>query len=1083
MSGSQNTGSTFGLSSGGDASIFGTNQLPDVLGLVRERLQQAASNPDLLSQVFGDKANTSELQSVIKQWAIGDFSQLPSVQILSADITKGAFGLYAHDTQTVYLSDTLFQSNAAPTNSLFGAVGVLVEETFHWLDDRVGDDTAGDEGELARNLVFGANLSSNELARIRSENDSGIIVLNGQSLSVEQNDTLSTADNLGTLNSVCLIKNGWVGSYWDGSRMKAVPNDYYRFYVNNTTQLDLTLYNLGSDVDLYLLNSNGSTITSSRRSGTSNENISSRLDAGSYYIQVRQYGGNSNYSLGINSIVAPYDYAGNSTGSARYIGTLGTSNSNYGGDWLGWADNNDYYRFSLNGTRDLRLSLTGLSADADVQVLNSFGTVIGSSALNGNNSESINLNNLGAGTYYARVYQYSGDTYYNLNLRAENRIDQYMATVRQIYLDVLNREPDSGGQQGWANAMLSGSTYAQVRSGIANSQESRNNVNNAYLNVLMRNADAGGLQGYVNALANNSTLRQVYESIATSTEARSNFWTAQYYNNTDRNGSVVFAQSFGRTNTGFDRNWGNGSPSGWVSSDNFSARIFGQVTFGAGLQEIRVGADDGVRVRVGGQLVIDRLVDQPFTTSTAVFNAGNGGNFNVEIEYYERSGTAALSFGTRFIAPPDSAGNSRDTARYIGNLGINYQGVTSFSSLYSDWVGSTDNNDYYRFDLGSQTNFSLTLTGLSADADVRLLNSSGGEIDHSTLGGVRSESINRQLGAGTYYAWVYSYNGANTNYALNFSGVSLSNRVLSSSYNVNLWLYDTNGRNTKSYINSDRDTVVVIHGWNNNDQTEGINKLAKEAAKSGQQVVALDWGSIAQAGLDLVVPTNTAGWITPVAQSVSTLLGQLKISSSRLTLIGHSLGTYVASEIGRIRGQVRSLVALDPANNTDDSQGLYDLDRNTSGMQRSVRFDSVAQYSLSFVVGDLDHGLAGNNNQAGTANDSFVIDDWGQYWSATPSDIWAHGAVVDLFRNALDRNLLNLNNLSLSRPSLVRNWYDNNGDVDNISDRYSNRGLHEGSIQARYIDGNWRINGLRKVVAVTRDWFGNEYGTEETIWT
>jgi hypothetical protein len=765
MSGSQNAGSNFGLSTGVDASIFGTNQLPDVLGLVRERLQQAASNPDLLSQVFGDKANTSELQSVIKQWAIGDFSQLPSVQILSADITKGAFGLYAHDTQTVYLSDTLFQSNAAPTNSLFGAVGVLVEETFHWLDDRVGNDTAGDEGELARNLVFGANLSSNELARIRSENDSGIIVLNGQSLSVEQNDTLSTADNLGTLNSVCLIKSGWVGSYWDGSRMKAVPNDYYRFYVNNTTQLDLTLYNLGSDVDLYLLNSNGSTITSSRRSGTSNENISSRLDAGSYYIQVRQYGGNSNYSLGINSIVAPYDYAGNSTGVARNIGTLGTSNSNYGGDWLGWADNNDYYRFSLNGTRDLRLSLTGLSADADVQVLNSSGTVIGSSALGGNNSESINLNNLGAGTYYARVYQYSGNTYYNLSLRAENRIDQYMATVRQIYLDVLNREPDSGGQQGWANAMLSGSTYAQVRAGIANSQESRNNINNAYQNVLLRNADAGGLQGYVNALANNSTLRQVYESIATSNEARNNFWTAQYYNNTERNGSVVFAQSFGRTNTGFDRNWGYGSPSGWVSSDNFSARIFGQVSFAAGLQEIRVGADDGVRVRVNGQTVIDRLVDQAFTTNTAVFNAGNGGNFNVEIEYYERGGAAVLNFSTRSITPPDYAGNSTSAARNIGTL-------NSVRTL-SDWVGSADTDDYYRFNISGRSNFSLNLTGLSADADVRLLDSAGAVITSSAAGGTSNESINTVLGTGTYFVRVYPWSGANTNYNLSLNATRI----------------------------------------------------------------------------------------------------------------------------------------------------------------------------------------------------------------------------------------------------------------------------------------------------------------------
>ena len=447
------------------------------------------------------------------------------MQILSADITEGAFGLYAHDTQTIYLSDTLFQSNAAPTNSLFGAVGVLVEETFHWLDARVGNDTAGDEVELARNLIFDSNLSVAELTRIKSEDDSGLIVLNGQTISVEMNDTLSTAINLGTLNTVTTYRSGWVAPW--------VPNDYYRFRLDSPGRIDLRLMNLENDVDLYLLDINGREIQSSRNSGRSEDSISRNLGAGTYHIQVRQHSGNSRYDLGITSILVPFDYAGNDRGSARNIGTLGTSNSSYF-DWVGVQDRDDYYRFNLNGNRDLRLSLTGLSADADVQVLNSAGTIIGSSARSGNNSESINLNNLGAGAYYARVYRHSGDTYYNLNLRAENRIDQYMPIVRQLYLDVLNREPDAGGQQGWANAMVSGWTYAQVRSGIANSQESRNNVNNAYLNVLLRNAEAGGLQGYVNALANGSTLRQVYESIANSNEARSNFWTAQYYNNTNR---------------------------------------------------------------------------------------------------------------------------------------------------------------------------------------------------------------------------------------------------------------------------------------------------------------------------------------------------------------------------------------------------------------------------------------------------------------------------------------------------------------------------------------------------------------------
>jgi hypothetical protein len=669
----------------------------DALGIVKTKLQQAAGNDQLFEAVFGEKANTVEFQSIRGQWEIGDFSQLPTITVLDPSDMRGNFGAYA--SNGIYLSSILFQSNAAPTSSVFGASGVLVEEIGHFLDAQVGVDTRGDEGEYFRNSVFGVTPDAVEQARINAEDDLGIIVLNGQSLAVEKNDTLGTADNLGVLNSVCMAKSGWVGTYYN----KWVPNDYYRFQLTNSATIDLKLLNLENDVDLYLLNSNGIIIQSSTNPQRSQETISRQLGVGIYYIQVKQYtqnSGNSRYDLGINSVL---DSAGNNRDLALYIGFLGTNNVTYF-DAVGDVDKNDFYKFDISGTRDLRLSLTGLSADADLEVLDSSGTRIDFSNLSGSRSESVSINNLGAGTYYARVSQYTGDTSYNLSLRAENRFDQYMATVRQLYLDVLNREPDAGGQQGWANAMLSGSTYAQVRSGIANSQESKNNVNAAYQNVLLRNAEAGGLQGYVNALANGSTLRQVYENIANSNEARSNFWTAQYYNNTDRNGSVVFAQSFGRTNTGFDRNWGYGSPSGWVSSDNFSARIFGQVSFAAGLQEIRVGADDGVRVRVNGQTVIDRLVDQAFTTNTAVFNAGNGGKFNVEIEYYERGGAAALNFSTKSLSEIPTGqwqGQYFNNRSLSGNPAI----VRNESKIDNNWDdGSPDGR------IGND-NFSVRWTG------------------------------------------------------------------------------------------------------------------------------------------------------------------------------------------------------------------------------------------------------------------------------------------------------------------------------------------------------------------------------------
>lgn len=112
---------------------------------------------------------------------------------------------------------------------------------------------------------------------------------------------------------------------------------------------------------------------------------------------------------------------------------------------------------------------------------------------------------------------------------------------------------------------------------------------------------------------------------------------------------------------------------------------------------------------------------------------------------------------------PDNAGNTLATARNIGTLSV--------SQSFSDWVGSTDTNDYYRFDLAQASSFTLSLTGLSADADVQLLNSSGGVLASSANGGSSAEAIRSSLNAGIYYVRVYPYSGS-TSYALSVSATA-----------------------------------------------------------------------------------------------------------------------------------------------------------------------------------------------------------------------------------------------------------------------------------------------------------------------
>jgi subtilisin family serine protease len=98
---------------------------------------------------------------------------------------------------------------------------------------------------------------------------------------------------------------------------------------------------------------------------------------------------------------------------ARSIGAL-TGNMRLGST-IGGDDRNDYYNFSLNQTQVFNLSLYGLQANADVQLLDSAGQMVNQSYRQGRLTERINQT-LAAGTYYIRVYAQADRTRYILSL-------------------------------------------------------------------------------------------------------------------------------------------------------------------------------------------------------------------------------------------------------------------------------------------------------------------------------------------------------------------------------------------------------------------------------------------------------------------------------------------------------------------------------------------------------------------------------------------------------------------------------------------------------------------------------------------
>ena len=112
-------------------------------------------------------------------------------------------------------------------------------------------------------------------------------------------------------------------------------------------------------------------------------------------------------------------------------------------------------------------------------------------------------------------------------------------------------------------------------------------------------------------------------------------WKGEYFNNRDLSGNPALV----RDDANISFNWGSGSPGAGISNDNFSVRWTRNASFAPGRYTFSTTTDDGVRLWVGNQLVIDRWYNQNGTTHTVDVNLG-GGVTPVKMEYFENGGGA-----------------------------------------------------------------------------------------------------------------------------------------------------------------------------------------------------------------------------------------------------------------------------------------------------------------------------------------------------------------------------------------------------------------------------------------------------------
>lgn len=178
---------------GSAGSSYDAARLHAVVQTFQQRFATVASDASrfsaLMRTAFGDQYDAGKLEALRQQSLAGDFSWMPKIQVADAaslrDLTgtHGSIrGAYAAGEDTVYLRRDLLQNPAL-------AEQVLGEELGHAIDARINtQDAAGDEGHLFTELMHGQSVNTSELQALRTEDDHGVIRVDGRQEAVEFDD-------------------------------------------------------------------------------------------------------------------------------------------------------------------------------------------------------------------------------------------------------------------------------------------------------------------------------------------------------------------------------------------------------------------------------------------------------------------------------------------------------------------------------------------------------------------------------------------------------------------------------------------------------------------------------------------------------------------------------------------------------------------------------------------------------------------------------------------------------------------------------------------------------------------------------
>jgi glucose/arabinose dehydrogenase/PKD repeat protein len=234
-------------------------------------------------------------------------------------------------------------------------------------------------------------------------------------------------------------------------------------------------------------------------------------------------------------------------------------------------------------------------------------------------------------------------------------------------------------------------------------------------------------------------------------------FAAEYFDNRDLQGSPVLT----RPDDAIDFDWGGGAPADGVPADNFSARWSRSLNVAeAGAYKFTVTGDDGVRLFIDGQKVLDAWTTQSRATQT-VNRTLSQGSHQIVLEYFEAGGDAVakLDYERTAEAPPPPSTADPFAAEYFdnGSLGGTPVLTRTDDAIDFDWGGGGPGDGVPANDFSARWTRSLNVADAGAyeftvtgDDGVRLFVDGQKVLDKWVSQSRTTYSVTRQLSQGPH---------------------------------------------------------------------------------------------------------------------------------------------------------------------------------------------------------------------------------------------------------------------------------------------------------------------------------------------